>query len=115
MIKKLASGATVLEMGRGTLFTGNITTEENPSEAIAIAFTNDPGRKKLSEFGPNDVIMQIDTMQGAAAILSAVFRLMQTWEEVRGSEHELVFQDMLATLEPLLPVAAGSIEKEVIK
>lgn len=99
MIQKLDNGATLITLGEGTVFTG-LAKAVGHDIPIGICFTNQKG-EGLNPDG--SVVIQITNDKAVASYIMALLRLMETWDEDKGSQFSKIIEDFKSDLEPLLP------------
>lgn len=100
MIRKLDSGETVITLGEGTVFTGNVHANEN-EKPFGIYFTNEKGKSK------DAVIIQITNEKAVASYVMALLRLIEEWEDDKDSKFISIVENFKKDLEPMLPKAKG--------
>lgn len=96
MIKKLENGTTVIQLGKGTVFTGNVYINDN-REASGIYFTNEKDGKKPKE----DIVIEITDMSGIASYLVSLFRVLETWD-IDDEEKSKAFREELSDFQTTL-------------
>lgn len=99
MIKKFENGTTVIVLGEGTVFSGNIHVE-NSKLASGICFTNN----QQTTGNPNEdsIIIQITNEKAVASYIMALLRVLETWEDDKESKFQKIVNDFKKDLEPLL-------------
>ena len=100
MIEKLKNGNTLITMGEGTVFTGNIHLDKE-DKPFGIAFTNEKELSKDSEA----VIIQIHNTAGVASYLMAMVRFLEATAEPDMTQLLDSIELLKKDLEPLLPKA----------
>lgn len=103
MIKKLENGSTLITLGEGTVYTGNVYVGDS-NVASGIYFTNTKGKSD------DAVIMQITTEKAVASYLMSLLRLLETWVDDKESDLFKVIDGFKEQLNPLLPEGRDSDE-----
>lgn len=97
MIKKLDNGNTIITLGEGTVFSGNVSTE-NGQGPFGIYFSNQP--EKTDEA----VIIHLSGKSGIASYLMGLVRYLEAHSTDDLIELHETIEKLKAELEPLLPI-----------
>lgn len=97
MIRKLKNGNTLITLGEGTVYTGNVS-EKDSDKPFGIYFTNKKGKST------DAVIIHLPSEKAIASYVMALVRFLEA--HVEEGEFEEVFesiQQLKHDLEPMLP------------
>ena len=96
MIKKLENGNTLITLGEGTIFTGNVHSE-NEDKPFGIYFSNEKGKSE------DAVIIHISGESGVASYLMALIRFLEAHAGSEIDKFNETVKQLKQDLEPLLP------------
>lgn len=96
MIKKLENGNTLIALGKGTVYTGNVYVGDS-TVSSGIYYTNVKGKSDGA------VIMQITDEKAVASYLMSLLRHLETWVDDEDSDLYKVVDGFKSVLEPLMP------------
>lgn len=96
MIQKLENGNTLITLGEGTVFTGNVHVNGD-DKPFGIYFTNEKGKSA------DAVIIQITSDKAVASYIMALLRLLEAWEDDKESQFTKIVESFKRVLEPMLP------------
>ncbi len=96
MITKLENGNTLITLGEGTVFTGNVyaNDEEKP---FGIYFSSEKGKSD------DAVIIQMTSTSAVASYAITLIRFIEAWEDDKESGLMQSLMDLKHDLEPHLP------------
>lgn len=96
MIRKLENGNTLITLGKGTVFTGNVYVE-NSDKPFGIYFTNEQGKTD------NAVILHLSGKSGVASYVMALVKFLEPYVDKNKKEIYEMLHQLEQTLEPHLP------------
>jgi hypothetical protein len=98
LIEKLANGNTLITLGEGTVFVGNVHADKD-EKPFGIYFSNEKGTSTSKEA----IIMQIHNTAGVASYLMAMVRFLEATAEPDMKQLLESIELLKRDLEPLLP------------
>lgn len=97
MIEKLKNGNTLITLGEGTVFTGNVSADEN-EKPFGIYFSD---KESTSE---NAVILALPTNKAIASYMMTLVRFLDAYVDENTDPQVLEgLEGLKAMLEPMLP------------
>lgn len=96
MIQKLDNGATIITLGKGTVFTGNVYVDDSEVSS-GIVFTDKKGAVNTD----NSVIIQITDETSVASYIMALIRVVETWSD--DSRFKSIIESFKDDLVKMLP------------
>lgn len=96
MIQKLDNGNTLITLGEGTVFTGNVYAPDE-DKPFGIYFTNERGKSE------DAVIINVSSKSGVASYIMALIRFLEEHADSEAKEFKKATEDLKTHLEPLLP------------
>jgi len=96
MIKKLDNGNTVITLGEGTVFVGNVHVNDDKI-ASGIYFSNN--REGMTDDG---IIIEMSNKKAVASYLMALVRFLETWEDDKESQFNKNIEGLKKDLEKYL-------------
>lgn len=106
MITKMADGTTLLKMGKGTLYSSVVRTEDNIP--LGIAFSNN--QEKLEE----GVIFHINSIEGLSGFMKPIINLMEAWNTEGNEQVQKAIESLRKDMEPFFPKAPIQIKESVM-
>lgn len=97
MIEKLSNGNTMITLGMGTVFVGNVHAGKEDEKPFGICFSNEKG------ITSDAIILQIVNTAGVASYLMAMVRFLEATSEPNMKELLESIELLKRDLEPLLP------------
>jgi len=96
LIRILENGNTLITLGEGTVFTGNVYVGKDDI-ASGIYYSNKKGKSD------DAVILQITNEKAVASYIMSLVRLLETWDIDKESHFSKTIEGFKRDLEPLLP------------
>lgn len=96
MIKKLSNGNTLITLGEGTVFTGNVHAHGD-DKPFGIYYSNINGKSD------DAVIIGLTSNKAIASYVMSLVRFMEAWKDDDDSDLSKTIKSLKADLEPYLP------------
>lgn len=100
MIEKLRNGNTLITLGEGTVFTGNVKAGEN-DKPFGVYFSNVESKSE------DAVIISLTSNEAIASYMMTLVRFLEAYADENSMQLKESLENLRKDLEPILPKKKG--------